>query len=77
MTRRTMLYTRPQRWPSTPMVSVSLKCGPDLCPLLFAGVDIPGSVEANPLDKPQLPPINGPPSPTENGRPKTSNPNFR
>ena len=39
-----------------------------------AGVDIPGSVDSNPLDKPQLPPI----SPQlDNGRPKTSNPNFR
>ena len=39
-------------------------------------MDIPGSVETNPLDKPQLPPIN-PPTPPDNGRPKTSNPNFR
>ena len=37
-------------------------------------MDIPGSVDSNPLDKPQLPPI----SPQlDNGRPKTSNPNFR
>ena len=45
-----------------------------------AGVDIPGSVDSNPLDKAQLPPIAGPPSPPgemTNGRPKTSNPNFR
>ena len=50
------------------------------CPPCSPGVDIPGSVDSNPLDKAQLPPIAGPPSPPAqmtNGRPKTSNPNFR
>ena len=50
------------------------------CPPCSPGVDIPGSVDSNPLDKAQLPPISGPPSPPaqmNNGRPKTSNPNFR